>query len=110
MVNFRMEVQFRLRERRHDRGELVPSGEGSHRLDVRAAAHDAVCLRPRPRQARISARTQVQVLRMNFGVLVASRLICRENKIYSVAESSKIFFLFYSATNRLLHTFKFLMP
>ena len=90
-----MAVQFWLRERRHDSGALVPSGEGPHRFDVRATANDAVCLRSRPRQARIPTGTQVQVLMFKFVNIVEK----------NIRESSKGFNFFLRQTyNITIHT------
>ena len=89
-----MAVQFWLRERRHDSGALVPSGEGPHRFDVRATANDAVCLRTRPRQARIPTGTQVQVLMFKFVNVVEK----------NIRESSKGFYFFYDKHTILHYT------
>ena len=90
-----MAVQFWLRERRHDSRALVPAREGSHRFDVRATTDDAVCLRSRSRQARIPARTQVQVISTEMFRFVNTKKI--------IQESSKSKVLFFSETEK--HTF-----
>ena len=83
-IHFRMEVQFWLRERRHDSGAPVPSWEGPPRFDVRAATNDAVCLRSRPRQARIHTRRKVQVLMIKLVYVVRREKYKRELKRFAL--------------------------